>query len=156
MDSKTKAEVDKLLVGAGVKAPNEARLEWDLPPAKGGDTPYLQQQNYSLAALAKRDEMGPPPAASAGSPSPPTGDGPEADPDPDDDGQEGADARALSLPWSGVYDAAKEYPKGSMVTYKRALWLAPRRVQAGIRPGTVAGAWRLACLLYTSDAADEL
>jgi hypothetical protein len=26
-----------------------------LPPTEGGDSPYLQIQNYSLAALARRD-----------------------------------------------------------------------------------------------------
>jgi phage portal protein BeeE len=26
-----------------------------LPPVAGGDSPYMQQQNYSLEALAKRD-----------------------------------------------------------------------------------------------------
>jgi phage portal protein BeeE len=42
-------------VGAGVMAPNEGRAKFDLKPVKGGDQPYLQQQNYSLEALAKRD-----------------------------------------------------------------------------------------------------
>jgi HK97 family phage portal protein len=45
-------------VGAGITAPNEARRRLNLPPATGGETPYLQQQNYSLAALAARDESG--------------------------------------------------------------------------------------------------
>ena len=36
-------------------APNEGRRQLDLPPVPGGDTPYLQVQNYSLEALAKRD-----------------------------------------------------------------------------------------------------
>ncbi|MCX7144357.1 MAG: phage portal protein, partial [Proteobacteria bacterium] len=39
----------------GWMAPNEARAGENLRPAAGGDSPYLQQQNYSLAALAKRD-----------------------------------------------------------------------------------------------------
>lgn len=42
-------------VGAGIFAPNEGREKLGLPPKEGGDTPYLQQQNYSLAALNKRD-----------------------------------------------------------------------------------------------------
>jgi phage portal protein BeeE len=36
-------------------APNEARRRLNLKPVTGGDTPYLQQQNYSLEALSKRD-----------------------------------------------------------------------------------------------------
>ena len=39
----------------GWLSPNEARIAENYPPADGGDSPYLQQQNYSLAALAKRD-----------------------------------------------------------------------------------------------------
>jgi HK97 family phage portal protein len=42
-------------VGAGITKPNEARRRLNLPPVEGGDTPYLQQQNYALSALAKRD-----------------------------------------------------------------------------------------------------
>jgi HK97 family phage portal protein len=48
-------------VGSGVVAPNEARRKIDLKPVKGGATPYLQQQNYSLAALDERDKNAPPP-----------------------------------------------------------------------------------------------
>lgn len=36
-------------------APNEGRKKLGLPPVQGGDSPMAQQQNYSLAALAKRD-----------------------------------------------------------------------------------------------------
>jgi hypothetical protein len=36
-------------------SPNEGRQKLNLPPVKGGDNPFLQQQNYSLEALAKRD-----------------------------------------------------------------------------------------------------
>jgi HK97 family phage portal protein len=39
----------------GLIAPNEGRKKLNLPPVDGGDTPYLQQQNFSLAALDKRD-----------------------------------------------------------------------------------------------------
>lgn len=60
MDPQTRAETDAKEVGAGIQAPNEARQKRNLPPAVGGDEPYLQQQNYSLAALARRDEAGPP------------------------------------------------------------------------------------------------
>ncbi len=60
MDSLTQANVEKELVGAGVKSPNESRGRFDLAPKAGGDSPYLQQQNYSLAALAKRDAQADP------------------------------------------------------------------------------------------------
>ncbi|MDH4651202.1 portal protein, partial [Escherichia coli] len=35
--------------------PNEARKRENLPPLAGGDALYLQQQNYSLDALSRRD-----------------------------------------------------------------------------------------------------
>lgn len=54
MDSATMMEVlDK---ANGKMAPNEQRKKLGLKPVKGGDSPMLQQQNYSLEALAKRDE----------------------------------------------------------------------------------------------------
>lgn len=55
MDPKTRAEVHEIGLRSGKLKPNEARAADNLPPVEGGDTPYLQQQNYSLAALARRD-----------------------------------------------------------------------------------------------------
>jgi HK97 family phage portal protein len=55
MDTATQVTAIQQAVGAGVLAPNEARAKMDLPPVDGGASPYLQQQNYSLEALAKRD-----------------------------------------------------------------------------------------------------
>jgi HK97 family phage portal protein len=42
-------------VGGGWMSPDEARFRANYKPVAGGLSPYLQQQNYSLAALAKRD-----------------------------------------------------------------------------------------------------
>ena len=54
MDTATVKAGDALKSGA--LAPNEARARYfDLPPTEGGESPYLQIQNYSLAALARRD-----------------------------------------------------------------------------------------------------
>lgn len=55
MDSVTQVATIRDAVGAGVMSPNEGRSKLDLKPVDGGESPYLQQQNYSLAALAKRD-----------------------------------------------------------------------------------------------------
>jgi phage portal protein BeeE len=53
MDSAAQMEVlDK---GKNILTPDEARRRLSLPPTKGGDVVYRQQQDYSLAALAKRD-----------------------------------------------------------------------------------------------------
>ena len=59
MDSVTQMSVIKEAIGSGVMSPNEGRKELDLKPVEGGESPYLQQQNYSLAALAKRDAQDP-------------------------------------------------------------------------------------------------
>lgn len=55
MDSKTSIETRTKAVGGGLETPNEARRKLNLPPLPGGDTVYLQQQYYSMEALAKRD-----------------------------------------------------------------------------------------------------
>lgn len=53
MDSVTQMEVlDK---SKGILSPNEQRAKLDKKPKAGGDSPMLQQQNFSLEALAKRD-----------------------------------------------------------------------------------------------------
>ena len=63
MDSKTQMSVIKEGVGAGVMKPNEGRLKLNLSPVTGGDTPYLQNQNWSLEALDKRENAPAPPPA---------------------------------------------------------------------------------------------
>jgi HK97 family phage portal protein len=55
MDPETRAKVQDTLIRAAGMKPNEVRRQWDLPPVEGGDACYLQQQNFSLEALAKRD-----------------------------------------------------------------------------------------------------
>lgn len=55
MDTTAMVLAEKEAVGAGIKSPDESRKRMNLPPVAGGASPYMQQQNYSLAALAKRD-----------------------------------------------------------------------------------------------------
>ncbi len=55
MDTSTQYRTYGEGVARGILAPNEARFKVGLGPVRGGNTPYLQQQNYSLAALDKRD-----------------------------------------------------------------------------------------------------
>jgi len=61
-------------VGGSILAPNEARKRVDLPPLDGGESVYMQQQNFSLAALAERDRdqpfAKPEPAPAAPTPTP--------------------------------------------------------------------------------------
>jgi len=56
MDTAAMIDSEGKAVGAGIKAPNESRKRMNLKPVQGGDTPYLQQQNYSLSALDRRDQ----------------------------------------------------------------------------------------------------
>ena len=53
MDGVTQMQV--LKDSAGILSPNEQRAKLDKAPKPGGDSPMVQQQNYSLEALARRD-----------------------------------------------------------------------------------------------------
>jgi HK97 family phage portal protein len=57
MDTAARYDAKNKAVGGGWMSPNEARRTENLKAVDGGDSPYLQQQNYSLAALAKRDSQ---------------------------------------------------------------------------------------------------
>lgn len=84
--------------GKGVKetilSPNDARKKLNLPSVKGGDSPMIQQQNFSLEAIAKRDAL----------PNPFVIDKPTSNPTPD--GNAGAVGSAIAEdPASGkVFD----------------------------------------------------
>lgn len=68
MDSVTQMEVlDK---SKGILSPNEQRRRLDLKPTAGGNSPMMQQQNFSLEALAKRDALDDPFAGSKTTPDP--------------------------------------------------------------------------------------
>lgn len=56
--------------GSGWMKINEMRFRANLPPTEGGDSPYLQQQNFSLEALAKRDAQEDPFSTSTATPEP--------------------------------------------------------------------------------------
>jgi HK97 family phage portal protein len=74
MDTATRSTAAKEGITAGL-TPNEVRRKfYNLGPVAGGDTPYLQQQMFSLAALAERDAAAPfatpSPAPTAAPPAP--------------------------------------------------------------------------------------
>jgi HK97 family phage portal protein len=93
MDELTQINVAKEGVGAGILAPNEARRRLNYRPVEGGDTPYLQQQNYSLAALNKRDTREDPFGSPTPALPPPT---PQAtDEDPEDETEDESTQRFL-------------------------------------------------------------
>lgn len=144
LDSATRANVHAILV-KGIMAPDEARAQWNLPPVAGGADVYMQQQNYSLSALQKRDQAAPAPSASATSPG---GQGDAAGPaDESEEDAEGPEqqpaAASTGLPWKRVYDAGREYHAGDFVTHRGHLWHANIDV-CGVEPGTEHGTWGLA------------
>jgi HK97 family phage portal protein len=54
MDSKSRGETARQSIQAGM-SPNEVRRRYfDLPPVPGGETPYLQEQQWPLRHLAER------------------------------------------------------------------------------------------------------
>lgn len=60
MDVGKQAEVETKLVGGNVKTPNEARNAFGLAPLEGGDTVYMQQQDYPLDQVRKNKIVEPP------------------------------------------------------------------------------------------------
>lgn len=75
MDSSSLVEMLANGIKGAVFKPNEARGRLGLPGVKGGEQVYLQQQNFSLEALAKRDQAADPfgnasPPAPASAPAP--------------------------------------------------------------------------------------
>lgn len=93
MDSVTQMSVLKEAVSAAVLSPNEARAKIDRKPVAGGESPMSQQQNFSLAALAKRDAKDDPFGKElAAAPAPPV------EPDAANDNQQ---ARAASFALTG-------------------------------------------------------
>jgi len=75
MDTATKTKAAADAIGAGAMSPDEARERYfGLGPVEGGDTPYMQQQMFSLKALAQRDAQDPfskPTPAPLAAPAPP-------------------------------------------------------------------------------------
>lgn len=57
MDTATKIKSYAEAITGGLMKPDEGRAKLNLPKVKGGDAVYLQQQNFSLEALAKRDAL---------------------------------------------------------------------------------------------------
>lgn len=55
MDSNTLIRTLREGREGGIYTVNEVRQRMNLPPLPGGDTVYIQQQNFSIEALAKRD-----------------------------------------------------------------------------------------------------
>jgi phage portal protein BeeE len=95
MDTATRTKAAGDAISTGGMAPDEARKKYfGLGPVPGGATPYMQQQMFSLAALAERDAnqpfakpATPPPAPPADTTPPPPAPPADTTPPPADDTQ---------------------------------------------------------------------
>jgi HK97 family phage portal protein len=92
MDTPTKVKAWTDMIQGGIAAPNEARAAFDLEPVTGGDSVYLQQQNYSLEALAKRDSQDDPFGTNTPAP---TEEDPEEEEESDEPATESSGARSI-------------------------------------------------------------
>ena len=79
-------------VKGGLWTPNEARSRVDAAPLAGGDTVYLQQQYYSLKALAERDANAP-----FAKPPPPAVPAPDKSAEPETDDEDDVQRYAADL-----------------------------------------------------------
>lgn len=147
MDEKSRWEMYKVAGATGGMSPNEMRQRENMPAVEGGATPYLQQQNYSLAALAKRDAKEDPFTNASGGVKPGSGSPPDSPEPPDnpDDAPPSSDDQAMDLlrRWRGVWKADRTYAAGDLVTH-HGLWMASIANRGGT-PGKPDGfeAWRL-------------
>jgi HK97 family phage portal protein len=80
MDTATKTKAAADSIGSGALSPDEARKKYfGVGTVPGGDSPYLQQQYYSLAALAARDADQPFAKPPTPAPPPPVAADPQAE-----------------------------------------------------------------------------
>ena len=115
MDMQSKIDYYGKGIGSGIFSPNEARKEFGYLPVDGGESPMIQQQNYSLAALAKRDAMEFDGKSILDAPTAPA---PIVEPKP----TEPAPTKAAENMWKGIFSKESEYEVGQFVTYKGSLW----------------------------------
>ena len=85
MDTPTRYRTWKDGISGGFLKPNEVRKKENMEPVAGGDSCYMQQQNYSLEALAKRDSAPASVAPGSKAPALPNPDKPEDDTEPKED-----------------------------------------------------------------------
>lgn len=101
-------------VKGSLLTPNEGRAKIGKLPLNGGDTVYMQQQNYSLEALARRDAKDDPfnPSSSASQSA--------ETPKPDAEQSEGENA--LKSLYKGVFKDDVAYKEGQFITKNGSLW----------------------------------
>jgi HK97 family phage portal protein len=108
MNFKARAEVLDIEGKAGLRSINEGREKLGLPPVVGGESPMIQQQNYSIAALAKRDAKDDPFATA---PAPAPAPGPEDGGDTPDPDEADDTTKALAASVIRQFQAATNVPR---------------------------------------------
>lgn len=128
MDSTSKIDYLAKGTGSGIIAPNEARADLGLLPVVGGDTPLMQQQNYSLGALSKRDAQDDPFNAKT---LPPTHETPtktviylQNQPQNDEKVATIPEIPTFDDLYKGKFESQKTYKKGVFVSKNGGLWVA--------------------------------
>ena len=151
MDSRTLAEVEGIKTQRGISSPNEARRKFNLPPVKGGNSPYLQQQEFSLEALAKRDAQADPFKTGNNSPDPSLAtveDVPKSLANWElrvremEERAEKAIAKADEFRFCGSWKAYLIYKTGNSVNWGGGMWIC-KRDNPG-KPGVDGEGWQLA------------
>ncbi|MFW1756008.1 phage portal protein [Acinetobacter guillouiae] len=100
MDSTSKIAYFKDGISAGIFSPNEARQKLGYLPVAGGESPMIQQQNFSLEALSKRDAKDDPFGKY-------------------DTSSQPAEPKSL---YKGVFSQKSSYEVGDFVTKNGSLW----------------------------------
>jgi len=101
MDKTSQMDFQERGVKGAIFTPNEARRAFNLDSIVGGDTVYMQQQNFSLEALSKRDA--------------------KEDPFGKTDASNHPVAEPKSL-YKGVFNQKSSYEVGDFVTKNGSLW----------------------------------
>ena len=109
MDKETQMGIQERGVKASIFTPNEARQAFNLPKLAGGDTVYMQQQNFSLDALSKRDAKEDPFSTNSGAKTKPSQ-------------SQNTDNSGSKMLYQGVFKPENQYEKGCFVTHKGSLW----------------------------------
>ena len=132
MDSLSQMAYLKEGTGSGILTPNEARAELGYKPVEGGNSPMIQQQNYSLEAIAKRDAKEDPFTAASKAPTAVNTESatvtmPTATNVPVEASKSLEDVlqtpeAVLQTLYQGVFSDSKTYQKGNFITYKGSLW----------------------------------
>lgn len=122
MDSNNQMSYLKEGTGSGIFSPNEARAVLGYAPVEGGESPVMQQQNYSLSALSKRDAKEDP--FNTASAAPTVASNAPEEPSATNTTEEVLEAPSdkLKAIYQGVFNPNTEYSEGSFITHKGSLW----------------------------------